>query len=198
MIIKKDKSEIENYLSDAANYSGYCDAVYFPENESDVVDILKLKENELRKLRREEISMIFQEPLTALNPVLKCGKQLMECLELAGIPKKDWQLKSVELLKEVSLLDTDRVLNSYPFELSGGQRQRIMIAMALASNPKLIIADEPTTALDVLVTQEIIELLKKNLSDGQTDRFILYIFLFEIYLIFCRPKSQTKIIILHT
>lgn len=125
-------------------------------------DLLKLSVKELQKVRGAEISMIFQEPMTALNPVIKCGKQLLEnILVHSSITKKQAEVKAKDLLEEVDLTDTKRVMNSYPHELSGGQRQRVMIAMALAADPELLIADEPTTALDVTVQANIIQLLKE-------------------------------------
>lgn len=125
-------------------------------------DLLKLSVKELQKVRGAEIAMIFQEPMTALNPVVKCGKQLLENILVHNTtPKKQAEGKAKELLEEVNLTDTKRVMDSYPHELSGGQRQRVMIAMALAADPELLIADEPTTALDVTVQANIIQLLKE-------------------------------------
>ncbi|MCC6817658.1 MAG: ABC transporter ATP-binding protein [Bacteroidia bacterium] len=109
----------------------------------------------------KKIAYIFQEPLSALNPVQQCGKQLLENIYLCGFKGQDAKKRAKELLLMVELVDTDKVMNAYPFELSGGQRQRVMIAMALAGNPDLIIADEPTTALDVLLQDEILGLIKK-------------------------------------
>lgn len=117
-------------------------------------DLITLNDEALRKIRKENIAYIFQEPMTALNPLMRCGDQV---LENASDPSSAY-LK--ELLQKVELQDVDRIAKSYPHELSGGQRQRIMIAMALARKPRLLIADEPTTALDVSVQHEIITLLK--------------------------------------
>lgn len=130
-----------------------------------IIDLFQCKHKELQEIRRNEISMIFQEPMSALNPVITCGKQIEENLELAGIPKKQRKEKALDLMNEVLIPDLERAYHSYPHQLSGGQRQRIMIAMALAGNPKLLIADEPTTALDISVQESIIELLLKLKKD---------------------------------
>ncbi|WP_201625482.1 ABC transporter ATP-binding protein [Psychrobacter immobilis] len=113
----------------------------------------------LRSIRGQRIGMVFQEPMTALNPLHTVGKQIAESLHLSGVPKKQWREKSIVLLDGVNISDPADKLNRYPHELSGGQRQRVMIAMALAQQPDILIADEPTTALDVTLQHEILELL---------------------------------------
>ena len=113
----------------------------------------------LRSIRGQRIGMVFQEPMTALNPLHTVGKQIAESLRISGIPKKQWRDKSIALLDDVNINDPADKLNRYPHELSGGQRQRVMIAMALAQQPDILIADEPTTALDVTLQHEILELL---------------------------------------
>lgn len=127
-----------------------------------VIDLLQLDEADMRKIRGEYISMVFQEPMTALNPVQKCGKQVVEMLMLhEKVSPQEAKERVIDLFKEVLLPRPEKIFNSYPHEISGGQKQRVMIAMALVCNPSLIIADEPTTALDVTVQKTILDLLKE-------------------------------------
>ena len=123
-------------------------------------NLLSLSGQALRSLRGKEISMIFQEPMTSLNPVFSVGDQIIETLRLhLGLSGRQAMTRAVELLHEVGIPDPTRRINAYPFELSGGQQQRVMIAMAIACEPKLLIADEPTTALDVTIQKQILELI---------------------------------------
>jgi oligopeptide/dipeptide ABC transporter, ATP-binding protein, C-terminal domain len=126
-------------------------------------DIAKMPTQELYNIRGNDITMIFQEPMTSLNPVFTIGNQLDEVsfIHNKGITKEEAKVHSIDMLNQVGISMPERVYKSYPHELSGGMRQRVMIAMALAGNPKLIIADEPTTALDVTIQAQILELLKK-------------------------------------
>lgn len=121
----------------------------------------KSRENHYRQIRGKRIGMIFQEPMTALNPLHTVGKQIAESLKMARIAKSQWQQRSIDLLTQVNIPDPASKLNRYAHELSGGQRQRIMIAIALAQDPDIIIADEPTTALDVTLRHEILGLLNR-------------------------------------
>jgi len=124
-------------------------------------DLLELSESDMRKVRGNEISMIFQEPMTSLNPVFTCGYQVREAILLhQTVGKKEAMGKTVDMLDIVGIPDPARCAKSYPHELSGGMRQRVMIAMALACNPSLLIADEPTTALDVTIQAQILDLLR--------------------------------------
>ena len=127
----------------------------------DGTDILKLPEPEMRKLRGNRISMIFQEPMTSLNPVFTIGYQIEESLILhKGMDKKAARQQAIHLLKLVGIPEAGKRVDEYPHQLSGGMRQRVMIAMALAGDPELLIADEPTTALDVTIQAQILDLLK--------------------------------------
>lgn len=124
-------------------------------------DLLKLADKEMRSIRGKEISMVFQEPMTSLNPVFTTGDQIMEAISLhQGLGKRDALDKAIEMLKLVGIPDSERRVRDYPNQLSGGMRQRVMIAMALSCNPGLLIADEPTTALDVTIQAQILDLIK--------------------------------------
>jgi oligopeptide/dipeptide ABC transporter ATP-binding protein len=125
-------------------------------------DLLKLSNEEMRKIRGNEISMIFQEPMTSLNPVFTVGNQIGEAIKLhQGLGKKETRAKTIEMLRLVKIADPESRVDAYPHQLSGGMRQRVMIAMALSCNPSLLIADEPTTALDVTIQAQILELMKE-------------------------------------
>ena len=125
-------------------------------------ELLKLSDREMRDIRGNDISMIFQEPMTSLNPVLIVGRQLGETLRLhEGISKRAAERRAAEMLALVGIPEPRQRMRQYPHQLSGGMRQRVMIAMALACNPKLLIADEPTTALDVTIQAQILDLMKE-------------------------------------
>ena len=137
-------------------------------------DLTKLDDEERRKMRGEKISMIFQEPMTSLNPVMKIGDQITECILMHNnISKQEAWDKAVEMLKLTGVPRVERMMKEYPFQLSGGQRQRVMIAMALVCKPKILIADEPTTALDVTIQAQILDLME-NLKQ-KTGTSILFI-----------------------
>jgi peptide/nickel transport system ATP-binding protein len=126
------------------------------------LDLVTIPANKLRKIRGKEISMVFQEPMTSLNPVFTCGEQIAEALRLhEGLGRRDAMDKTVEMMKLVHIANAERRVKEYPHQLSGGMRQRVMIAMALSCSPNLLIADEPTTALDVTIQAQILELLNE-------------------------------------
>ena len=131
-------------------------------------DLLKLKKKELQDLRGKDIAMIFQDPMTSLNPVLTIGEQIIETLlRHTSLSRKKAREKSFRLLEQVEIPSPQQKLDQYPHQLSGGMRQRAMIAMALSCSPRILIADEPTTALDVLIQAQILSLLKKIKNDTQ-------------------------------
>ena len=161
---KRDKRG--NPVSTGANEDGK--PIY--ETEEKVYDIAKMPMSEIHRIRGRQIAMIFQEPMTSLNPVLTIGNQLDEVtfIHVPGATKEMAKSRSLEMLNLVGIAAPERVYNSYPHELSGGMRQRVMISMALACDPRLIIADEPTTALDVTIQAQILDLLRdlKNKMEG--------------------------------
>ena len=131
-------------------------------------DLVKLSESGIRDVRGNAISMIFQEPMTSLNPVYTCGDQIAETVSLhLDLGRKESMARAVEMLRLVGIPDAKRRASEYPHQLSGGMRQRVMIAMALSTNPELLIADEPTTALDVTIQAQILELMKEMRSRNQ-------------------------------
>lgn len=134
--------------------------LYYPEAGGAPIDLLKLSEEEMRQKRGNDLAMIFQEPMTSLNPVFTCGNQVLEAIQLhLQLDKEAAKKRVLDLFSKVQLPEPERIFRSYPHQISGGQKQRVMIAMAMSCNPSLLIADEPTTALDVTVQQKILGLM---------------------------------------
>ena len=135
--------------------------IIFHKKNGEKVDLLKASEEEMRAYRGNDIAMIFQEPMTSLNPVFTCGDQVLEAIMLhQNLNKDDAKALAIELFKKVQLPDPERIYSTYPHQISGGQKQRVMIAMAMSCEPSVLIADEPTTALDVTVQKTILELMQ--------------------------------------
>jgi peptide/nickel transport system ATP-binding protein len=148
--------------------------ILFHKKDGETVDFLQISEKEMRKYRGNEIAMIFQEPMTSLNPVFTCGDQVMEAIMLhQSISKSEAKGLTIKLFEEVQLPDPERIFSTYPHQISGGQKQRVMIAMAMSCQPSVLVADEPTTALDVTVQKTILELMQK--LQKEHDMGILFI-----------------------
>jgi peptide/nickel transport system ATP-binding protein len=143
-----------------ASYPKGC--IHFSRKDGTAIDLLKASAKEMQHIRGNEIAMIFQEPMTSLNPVFTCGMQVMEAIQLhQKVNKEEAKKRTLQLFEKVKLPNPAAMLNRYPHQLSGGQKQRVMIAMAMSCNPSLLIADEPTTALDVTVQNTILQLIKE-------------------------------------
>ena len=126
--------------------------ILFHKKNGPIIDLVSISEQEMRAFRGNELAMIFQEPMTSLNPVFTCGDQVMEAIMLhQNISKSEAKKLTIKLFKEVQLPDPERIFSTYPHQISGGQKQRVMIAMAMSCQPSVLVADEPTTALDVTV-----------------------------------------------
>jgi peptide/nickel transport system ATP-binding protein len=148
--------------------------INFYQKDGSVVDLTKISEEEMRKYRGNEISMIFQEPMTSLNPVFTCGDQVVEAIVLhQKVSKQQAREITLRMFEKVKLPNPQRILDAYPHQLSGGQKQRVMIAMAMSCNPSVLIADEPTTALDVTVQKTILDLMAQLKSE--IDSSIMFI-----------------------
>ena len=148
--------------------------IIFHKDDGESVDLLKISEEEIRKYRGNDIAMIFQEPMTSLNPVFTCGNQVVEAIMLhQNMNKHEAKDLTIKLFEEVQLPDPERIFSTYPHQISGGQKQRVMIAMAMSCQPSVLIADEPTTALDVTVQKTILQLMQK--LQTERDMGILFI-----------------------
>ena len=149
-------------------------SIVFHKKNKEKVDLLKISEDQMRSYRGNDLAMIFQEPMTSLNPVFTCGDQVLEAIVLhQKLNKKKAKKLTIELFKKVQLPDPERIFNTYPHQISGGQKQRVMIAMAMSCEPSVLIADEPTTALDVTVQKTILQLMQE--LQREKDMGILFI-----------------------
>ena len=147
-------------LSNTAKFTS--GEIIFSEDGKNEIDLISLPNKELQKIRGNKIAMIFQEPMTSLNPVFTCGDQVAESLQLhKKISSAEAKQQAIEWFKKVKLPEPEKVFSKYPHQLSGGQKQRVMIAMAMCCKPSLLICDEPTTALDVTVQKNILQLIKE-------------------------------------
>jgi peptide/nickel transport system ATP-binding protein len=160
----------------SANGQSTAESIFFHAAAGEKRDLNTTSEKEMRSLRGNELAMIFQEPMSSLNPVMRCGTQVVEALRLhKQIDAKAARAQCLELFRQVQLPRVEQIFEAYPHEISGGQKQRVMIAMAICCQPSLLIADEPTTALDVTVQKEILELLQRlQAEQGMSMIFITH------------------------
>lgn len=141
-------------------------SIMYTEKDGTKTDLLKLNEKEFTKYRGKKVAMVFQDPLSSLNPIVKIGKQLTEVMILNGMKKEEAKARAIDLLGKVGIPYPEKRFNQYPFEFSGGMRQRIVIAIAIASNPDVLICDEPTTALDVTIQAQILDLIRDLIREN--------------------------------
>lgn len=141
-------------------------SIVYTEKDGTKTDLLKLNEKEFTKYRGKKVAMVFQDPLSSLNPIVKIGKQLTEVMILNGMKKDEAKARAIDLLGKVGIPYPEKRFNQYPFEFSGGMRQRIVIAIAIASNPDVLICDEPTTALDVTIQAQILDLIRDLIREN--------------------------------
>ena len=141
-------------------------SIMYTEKNGTKTDLLKLNEKEFTKYRGKKVAMVFQDPLSSLNPIVKIGKQLTEVMILNGMKKEEAKARAIDLLGKVGIPYPEKRFNQYPFEFSGGMRQRIVIAIAIASNPDVLICDEPTTALDVTIQAQILDLIRDLIREN--------------------------------
>lgn len=160
------KSVMRLHDEEHTRYSG---SIMLKKSDGSEVDILSLSEKQMRELRGKDVAMIFQDPMTSLNPIMKAGEQISELVrDKMGMKKDEAKKYVLDLFEKVGILPAEQRYEQYPFEMSGGMLQRIMIAMALSCKPRLLIADEPTTALDVTIQAQILKLVKELTSESNT------------------------------